>query len=109
MASLDHSPSFGTDTAAMDLGALVLAADRIPGPVTVTEHGDPTDHWHDSDLAGLVDLKWLMAGYGEWLDLPRLRRDDSYARAALDEAQRMPSDLIRLVARRIRSKLDAAH
>jgi hypothetical protein len=109
MASLDHSPSFGPDTAAMDLGALMLAADRAPGPATAAKPAEPADHWHDSDLAGLVDLKWLMAGYGEWLDLTRLRRDDSYARAALDDAQRLPSELIRRVACRIRSKLDAAH
>ena len=31
------------------------------------------------DAVFLVDFKWLMAGLGWWVDVPRLRRDALYA------------------------------
>ncbi|HSV34395.1 MAG TPA: hypothetical protein VLI46_02500 [Ramlibacter sp.] len=35
----------------------------------------------DTDmLESLVAFKWLMAGKGWWVDLPRLRRDAQYVR-----------------------------
>lgn len=59
----------------------------------------------ESDLVYLVDLKWLMAGHGLWLDIPRLRHDPAYVRAALDSAQSLPSELIRRSAQRVLSPL----
>ncbi|MEY4748314.1 MAG: hypothetical protein RIQ60_528 [Pseudomonadota bacterium] len=114
MASLEICPPFDPSSSSTDIGALMLAADRESGhaadPSSPPSDPElPTNPWHDSDLAGLADLKWLMAGHGEWLDLPRLRRDDGYARAALDEAQQLPSELIRQVARRMRCRLEPTH
>lgn len=53
-----------------------------------------------SDLVSLVDLKWLMAGHGLWVDIPRLMHDRVYVQHTFDTAQRLPSELIRLSARR---------
>jgi hypothetical protein len=33
----------------------------------------------DEALLPLVDFKWLMAGVGWWIDVPRMRRDTGYA------------------------------
>jgi len=33
----------------------------------------------DTTLVDLVAFKWLMAGRGWWVDLPRLERDPAYA------------------------------
>lgn len=57
------------------------------------------------DLVEMVELKWLMAGHGLWLDVPRLCRDQAYARCTLDAAQGLPSDLIRRIAQRILTPL----
>jgi hypothetical protein len=53
-----------------------------------------------SDLVSLVDLKWLMAGHGLWVDIPRLMHDRVYVQHTFDTAQGLPSELIRLSARR---------
>jgi len=34
----------------------------------------------DTALLDLVSFKWLMAGKGWWVDVPRLRKDANYAR-----------------------------
>lgn len=52
----------------------------------------------ESDLVSLVDLKWLMAGHGLWVDIPRLMHDRLYVRHTFDTAQGLPSELIRLRA-----------
>lgn len=58
-----------------------------------------------SDLVWLVDLKWLMAGHGHWIDIPRLQQDRCYARSTLDCALGLPSELIRHCAQRSLSTL----
>ena len=39
-----------------------------------------TDTESDTELLDLVTFKWLMAGIGWRVDLPRLRKDTDYAR-----------------------------
>ncbi|MFM2065864.1 MAG: hypothetical protein RLZZ584_773 [Pseudomonadota bacterium] len=102
MATLDTSSSFAPLAVAVPSLLEHAAAGATPQP----DGGDDQPGWQDSDLLTLVDLKWLMAGYGQWLDLPRLRRDDGYARAALHQAQGLPSELIRRVAQRVIHRLD---
>lgn len=57
------------------------------------------------DLVEMVELKWLMAGHGLWLDVPRLCREPAYARSTLEVALALPSDLIRRIAQRILTPL----
>jgi len=45
----------------------------------------------DATLLALVSFKWLMAGRGWWVDLPRLRKDASYATACMQRG--LDSDL----------------
>lgn len=42
----------------------------------------------------LVDFKWLMAGIGWWVDLPRLRNDKAYADECLQRALRSDSQFL---------------
>jgi hypothetical protein len=55
----------------------------------------------EPDLLALVDLKWLMCAYGDWIDVPRLRHDAVYAMHCLDEALTLPSELVRSTAERV--------
>ncbi|PXW95784.1 hypothetical protein C7444_10843 [Sphaerotilus hippei] len=55
----------------------------------------------EDDPLPLVDLKWLMCAYGDWLDVPRVRREPAYARACLELALAMPLELIRRTAERV--------
>ena len=42
----------------------------------------------------MVAFKWLMAGIGWWVDLPRLRRDKAYMDECLERALRSDSELL---------------
>ncbi|HEX6362457.1 MAG TPA: hypothetical protein VFZ93_05865 [Albitalea sp.] len=49
----------------------------------------------DNVLVDLVDFKWLMAGDGWWVDVPRLRRDAAYAGQCLRAGLASGSDVVR--------------
>lgn len=54
---------------------------RKPGHVM---HPPPEPHaGHDDMIWRLVAFKWLMVGEGLHLDVPRLRKDEVYARECL--------------------------
>ena len=61
-------------------------------------------------LVDLVDFKWLMAGHGWWVDLPRLRRDADYAGECVRHGlasgsmllRRRSAEVIPLIAGRVR-------
>lgn len=72
----------------------------LPGNLTADACGAA-----EPDLIELADLKWLMAGQGTWIDVPRLLGDRGYARCCLARAMSMPSDLIHRQARRALSPL----
>jgi hypothetical protein len=102
MARLAATSSF----APLSVAVPSLLGDTAACAPPQVDTDDDQTPWQDSDLLALVDLKWLLAGYGQWLDLPRLRRDDCYARAALEQARGLPSELIRRVATRVSHRLD---
>ena len=49
----------------------------------------------DNTLVDLVDFKWLMAGQGWWVDVPRLRRDAVYAGECVRHGLESASGLLR--------------
>jgi hypothetical protein len=85
-----------------------LLGDAVSDAPPTHDGDDDPAAWHDSDLLALVDLKWLLAAHGQWLNLARLRQDDGYARVALEQARDLPSELIRRVVKRVINRLDAA-
>ncbi len=56
---------------------------------------DGTDSETDATLLDLVSFKWLMAGRGWWVDLSRLRKDASYARACVQRGLDSGLELLR--------------
>ncbi len=57
-----------------------------------TDAPDPAEHdvyerLLDGGLVHLVGLKWLMAGMGFWIDIPRFKRDPRYALACIERVQ----------------------
>jgi len=46
-------------------------------------------------LLDLVSFKWLMAGRGWWVDLPRMQRDEGYARICAQRGLESDHDLLR--------------
>ena len=57
-----------------------------------------TTHIQDPDGSGrflnMVAFKWLMAGIGWWVDLPRLRSDKAYMDECLQRTLRSDSELL---------------
>ncbi|MBT2303182.1 hypothetical protein J7E70_22285 [Variovorax paradoxus] len=57
-----------------------------------------TPHIHDPEgsdcFLSLVAFKWLMAGIGWWVDLPRLQSDKAYMDKCLQRALRSESKLL---------------
>jgi hypothetical protein len=49
----------------------------------------------DAKLLDLVSFKWLMAGRGWWVDLPRLREDAAYATACVQRGLDSGLELLR--------------
>jgi hypothetical protein len=56
----------------------------------------------------LVDFKWLMAGQGYWLDVPRWSRDTDYARRFTALALACGNAAVRASARRLMLRGNAA-
>jgi hypothetical protein len=49
----------------------------------------------ETALVDLVSFKWLMAGRGWWVDLPRLEKDASYARMCAQRGADSGLELLR--------------
>ncbi|CAN7780101.1 hypothetical protein LJR084_008144 [Variovorax sp. LjRoot84] len=51
--------------------------------------------WQDEGMLPLVDFKWLMAGVGWWIDVPRMRSDAVYAGQCIERALESGSQILR--------------
>lgn len=64
----------------------------------------------DSDARALmlteVDLKWLMAGQGWWINTERFHFEPSYAAGILHSALASPCDALRACAATLQAQLD---
>jgi len=49
----------------------------------------------DMSLLDLVSFKWLMAGKGWWVDVPRLQRDAGYAKVCAQRGLESDHSLLR--------------
>jgi hypothetical protein len=59
------------------------------------------------DTLSLVDFKWLMAGQGYWLDVPRWGRDADYAHRFTALALACGNVAVRAAARRLMLRSNA--
>lgn len=55
-----------------------------------------------------VDFKWLMAGLGWWIDMPRFHRDSSYATRFMELAMASDSMALRDCAASLQSQNDGS-
>lgn len=55
----------------------------------------------DDVMVDLVGFKWLMAGIGWWVDVPRMRRDAVYASECASRGLSQPSSVLRQRSREL--------
>ena len=78
--------------------------DTAPAPLPA-----PSAHASRADartsLLTEVDFKWLMAGRGCWIDVPRFHDDPAYAQACLHKALQSSSFALQQCAARLRDQI----
>lgn len=86
--------------------AIRLAWQRAPNRQSARRHVSPTDE-NVSDarsaLLSEVDFKWLMAGQGCWIDIPRFHHDPAYALAHLEMGLQSSTLALRQSAARLQA------
>lgn len=73
----------------------------MPVPIHSTAQDSPAS----SCLVEIIELKWLLRGYGIDVHVERLQSEPEYARQMLDLAAAMPNAALRLAALRLRDGL----
>ena len=74
-------------------------------PNTPSPHGVQAAAVEALLLVEIIELKWLLAGYGIRLHVERLQSDREYARGVLDQAVATRNATVRAAAERLRCGL----
>lgn len=88
--------------------AIRLAWQRAPNRQQTRRQVPTADESLSDARAALlseVDFKWLMAGQGCWIDIPRLHHDPAYALAHLEMGLQSSSYELRLSAARLQAQI----